>query len=111
MLAMRSVKVLETAQDKGPGYREWSSDMCVRQTWVTSLWPAEGGLGGKRARLAVLQEDCIGNGRLSLYQENGNLRNVLERQTMKCSGLDSQGWERRMGQETGNTQVKKNHSN
>lgn len=48
---MRSVKVLETVKNKGPCYREWSSDEPVKQTWVTSLWPAEDGLEGEGCKV------------------------------------------------------------
>lgn len=64
---------------------------------LTSLWclqAAEDRLernpGGKGTRLEFSQGDCIGNGKYSLYQENGNMKNIFETQTMECSQLDGQ---------------------
>lgn len=58
---------------------------------VTSLLAAEwkGESLEESQSWRFLQDDCIGNGKLSLYQENGNVRNISETQIMGDGWLNS----------------------
>lgn len=88
-------EVSEGPEDStGLGLRMSSSGLSygerpVKLPWVINLSAAERWTGdvkprGEGERPEVLTGERIVNGKLSLYQENGDMRDILEKQIMEC---------------------------